>query len=202
MSEKIHTSTTETAQRLLDLLKHRRSFALKELTADVIDPSYIELMLEAANWAPSHGQTEPWRFTVFSGTGRAELGHAFAEAYQLITPPEKFDANGHKAQADRVWQASVWISLGLTPHPTANMPMWEEMSAVAAAVQNMHLMGSALNLACKWTSGAVVRHDSVTQFVGLQPPSQLLGFLYVGQPALAWPQGARQPVAEKVRWVR
>ena len=197
----LENSDLPSVPSLLSALQHRRSFALKELTAAPIERSHIELMLEAANWAPSHGQTEPWRFSIFMGAGRTALGAAFAEAYRQITPPDKFDLNGQKAQSDRAGQASVWISLGVTPHPTANMPDWEEMSAVVAAVHNMHLIGSALGLACKWTSGAVVRHESVARFLGLQPPSQLLGFLYVGQPAIAWPQGKRRPIADKVNWV-
>ena len=37
------------------------------------------------------------------------------------------------------------------------------------------------------TSGAVVTHPLVAQLLGLEPPARLLGFLYVGRPAVAWP---------------
>lgn len=30
-------------------------------------------MLEAANWAPTHGRTEPWRFVVLSPDGLQEM---------------------------------------------------------------------------------------------------------------------------------
>ena len=40
------------------------------------------------------------------------------------------------------------------------------------------------------------------QIMGLQPPAQLLGFLYVGTPATAWPSGQRHPIADKVTWVK
>lgn len=35
--------------------------------------SALEQMLEAANWAPTHGRTEPWRFVVLSGEGLQEM---------------------------------------------------------------------------------------------------------------------------------
>jgi nitroreductase len=185
--------------QLLQFLKQRRSLGLKEMRPDPIDPAQIEWMLEAGTWAPNHGQTEPWRFIVFSGEGRARLAAAFAEAYRQLTPPERFDQRGMQAQADRAWQASAWISLGMATD--GKMPEWEEMSAVAIAAHNMHLMATSLGLACKWTSGAVAIHPHVVDILGLAPPARLLGFLYVGVPAVTPPAGVRRPYIEKVQWV-
>jgi nitroreductase len=184
---------------LLQFLKQRRSMGLKEMQPDPIDPAQIEMMLEAANWAPSHGLTEPWRFTVFTGEGRAKLAAAFGEAYRQLTPPERFDERGWQAQADRAWQASAWISLGMVTE--GKMPEWEELSAVAIAAHNIQLMACSLGLACKWTSGAVAIHPHVVSMLGLEPPSKLLGFLYIGKPANSPPTGARRPLADKVKWV-
>lgn len=185
--------------QLMEAIQQRRSFSLKQLLPDPIDLDDVALMLEAANWAPSHGQTEPWRFTVYSGAGRAGLREAFAAAYRLLTPPEKQSPAGEASQSDRVWAAPVWISLGMAPNP--RMPEIEEIMAFACAAQNAHLMASSLGLGCKWTSNAVATHPHVAQFVGLEPPAQLFGFLYVGRPAVDWPASSRGPVAEKVRWV-
>eukprot|EP00878_Enallax_costatus_P040758 GHUV01047125.1.p1 GENE.GHUV01047125.1~~GHUV01047125.1.p1 ORF type:complete len:103 (-),score=13.26 GHUV01047125.1:336-644(-) len=33
----------------------------------------LETMLDAARWAPTHKQTEPWHFVVLSGSGKAEF---------------------------------------------------------------------------------------------------------------------------------
>lgn len=189
----------DAAQQLLHLVRLRRSFSVNQLLPDPIDLDDVTKMLEAANWAPSHGQTEPWRFSVYSGTGRQGLSDAFAAAYRLATPPEKQTASGEAAQRDRVWGAPVWISLGMEPDP--RRPEWEELAAFACATQNAHLMASALGLGCKWTSNAVATHDHVAAFVGLTPPAKLLGFFYVGRPAVAWPEGSRRPLVDKVRWV-
>lgn len=35
--------------------------------------SVVETMLEAANWAPTHGKTEPWRFVVLGRAAQEEL---------------------------------------------------------------------------------------------------------------------------------
>jgi nitroreductase len=190
---------------LFDAIRARRSVPLKQISPEPIDLSAIQLMLEAANWAPSHGQTEPWRFSVFAGDGRRGLSAAFGAAYCQIAASGRYDMAAEQAQRDRIWQAPVWISLGMQPaldeRGTPRMPEWEELIAVGSAVQNAHLVGAALGLACKWTSGAVAIHPYVARFVGLEPPAQLLGFLYVGRPAVAWPAGVRRPLADKVRWI-
>lgn len=190
---------------LLKGIRDRRSFALKQLSPEPVDLNLIQLMLEAADWAPNHGHTEPWRFTVFAGEGRSALSDAFGEAYRLVTPAEKYNETAEQAQRDRVWQAPVWISIGMVPglneQGMPRFPEWEEIVAVGCAVQNAHLAASALGLGAKWTSGTVALHPHVAKFVGLEPPARLLGFLYVGRPAVELPTGVRRPLEDKVRWV-
>ena len=186
---------------LLHLIQHRRSFGLKDLRPDPVPREQIELLLEAANWAPTHGKTEPWRFTVYTGEGRRGLGAALGEAYRLGTAPERFDPAGQAAQRDKVWQAPVWISVGAMLGTNPKIPDVEEIMAVASAVQNMQLLAAALGLGSKWTSGLTAVHPHTAAFVGLTPPARLLGFIYIGYPAGPWPPGQRRPIADKVRWV-
>lgn len=61
---------------VMDLIKSRRSIGVtdnKEVPDDV-----IRTLLEAATWAPNHKKTEPWKFRVFKGEGRAKLGEEMA----------------------------------------------------------------------------------------------------------------------------
>jgi nitroreductase len=189
----------DTAAALINAIATRRSFGLNDVSPEPIDPALIEQMLEAANWAPSHGKTEPWRFVVYTGDGRAQLGDAFARAFCALNPGESLDGVNAAAQRKRARQAPVWIALGMQPNP--RMPEWEELIAFGSAAQNAHLMASALGLACKWTSGAVVMHEEVARAVGFAPDIRLYGFLYVGRPAVAWPDGQRKSVAAKTRWI-
>lgn len=186
------------AARLLNVIATRRSFSLKEIAPDPIDLALVEQLLEAANWAPSHGKTEPWRFVVYTDAARQIVGDAFGAAFRMLNDGSTYSESGEKAQRDRVWQAPVWIALGMRPDP--KMPDWEELIAFGSAVQNMHLMAGALGLAAKWTSGASAIHPHVAEVVGFAPDTRLLGFFYVGQPAVAWPQGRRRSLAGKVRW--
>lgn len=189
----------ESAQRLLNAIATRRSFSLKEVAPEPIDLGLVAQLLEAANWAPSHGKTEPWRFVVYSGEARRIIADAFGAAFRLLNPGQPADSAGERAQRERVWQAPVWVALGMRPDP--KMPEWEELVAFGSAVQNMHLMAGALGLASKWTSGACALHSHVAEQVGFASDTRLFGFFYVGRPAVAWPEGRRRPLADKVRWV-
>ena len=195
------TEVTPAARALLAVIKRRRSFNLPQVKPNQNVPKEsIELMLEAARWSPSHGQTEPWRFAVFAGEARASLGDAFAEAYRQFTPPAGFNELNSAAQRDKVWKAPVWISLGVLPSPKVTVNELEEIMAVACAVQNMMLMASSLGLACKWVSGLVNTHGSVAKFVSQEQPLRLLGFLFVGQPVGLHPKATRAPIKDKVIW--
>jgi nitroreductase len=180
------------AEVLSAAIRNRRSMGLSRLKPDAVDRGVIERMLEAANWAPSHGDTEPWRFTVFMGEGREALAGLFAAA------------GGHDGARKRAFAAPVWIAIGMVParHADGSLLMTEEeeVMAVACAVQNLHLMASALGLAGMWHSKGTSIHPETARGLGLEPPARLLGFFLCGWPATEWLTSTRRPLSEKVRW--
>jgi len=179
---------------------------LSRLKPDSVDRRIIERMLEAANWAPSNEDTEPWRFTVFTGEGRERLAELFGAAQQEFmangAPSKGKDAEGARKRA---FAAPVWISIGMSPALKEDgsllMSEEEEIMAVACAVQNLHLMGQALGLAGMWHSKGTSVHPLVARGLGLEPPARLLGFFMCGWPAGDWLNGSRRPLSEKATWI-
>ena len=53
---------------ILQLIRRRRSIFPKDYSGAPVPRHLIHRALEAANWAPTHGKTEPWRFVVFCST--------------------------------------------------------------------------------------------------------------------------------------
>lgn len=190
-------------QALLDAIAHRRSLGLARLGPEAVDREIIETMLEAANWAPSHEDTEPWRFTVFSGDGRAKLADLFGEAYRADAG-ESFREDRYEANRARASHAPVWIALGVAPvlkeDGSLKMTEEEEIMAVACAVQNLHLVASAYGLAGMWHSKGTSVHPVVAEGLGLARPNRLLGMFFLGWPIVDWPAGERGPWEEKVTW--
>ena len=72
----------ETVDALEAAITHQRSLGMTRLSPDAVPRPLIERVLRAADWEPSHGETEPWRFTIYTGESRRALGAAFARAYR------------------------------------------------------------------------------------------------------------------------
>ena len=183
------------------IIRERRSVKPALLRPDPVPREMIELLLENASWAPTHGLTEPWRFHIFTGESRERLANAMQAFYQQHTPadaqrPEKLEKLGKNPLL-----APVVITISMHPDPTGKIPEQEEIAAVACAVQNMHLTASALGLGGFWSSPPLVYTESMRDFLALEQGARCLGLFYVG-----WPQeglqleSRRSPIDQKSSW--
>lgn len=192
--------TLEDAAMLSRLIASRRTIGPPAMSDAPVERAQIELMLENANWAPTHGMTEPWRFVVYGGEARATLAAALSSLYAQTTPPEVFQASKQQKIAEQVNHAPYTIVVCMARDRSGRIPEVEELAAVACAVQNMHLTATALGLAAKWSTPAVCYAQEFATWLALDGDVRCLGLFYVGQPAGEWPAGRRTPSAAKVAW--
>ena len=189
-------------EAIIEAIKNRRSIFPKDYSDEVIDRAVIEEILECANWAPTHKFTEPWRFTVFSGSGLRRLAAFQANLYKELSTAQGTykEANFEKLQ-QKPLMASHVISIGLHRDPEKRVPEVEEIESVACAVQNMYLAANAHGLGCYWGSGGITYKPEANEFFGLGEEDKLLGFFFLGKPKLEnWPKSVRKPIGNKVRW--
>ena len=74
------------------LIRTRRSIFPKDYTGAPVPRAAIERALEAANWAPTHGKTEAWRFVVFYGPAALASLHLLkreATERTMVDQPEE-----------------------------------------------------------------------------------------------------------------
>src|SRR5256885_1338054 len=78
-----------------EVLQHviytRRSIKPGLMNGKKIDDSIIQQLLQLADWAPTHGYTEPWRFIVYSGNALEQFCEDHAEMYKEVIPADKFN---------------------------------------------------------------------------------------------------------------
>src|SRR5690606_41803596 len=90
---------------IVDVIKKRRSVFPVQYTDAPIAKADIVKKLEAANCAPTHKKTEPWRFKVLQGEAKEKLGLFLSLKYMETDPKpkqitvEKLIANPKKAGA-------------------------------------------------------------------------------------------------------
>jgi nitroreductase len=162
----------------------------------------LDEIFENANWAPTHGFTEPWRFKVFTGDSRRTLAENYQRLYKETTlegefRPEKYEKFGINPQI-----APVVVAICMARGDNPKIPEIEEIEAVACAVQNMHLTAAAAGLGAFWSSPPVLGCDGMRDFLGLRECDRCLGLFYLGwlKEGEAWPTGSRKPTADKVEW--
>ncbi len=169
-----------------------------------IAPEIVAAILENANWAPTHGLTEPWRFVIFTGAGRQQLADFQSNWYQQTTPPELYKAAKYEKLRQRPLMAPYVLAICKKDTDNAKIPELEDIEAVACAVQNMMLTATAYGVGSYWGSGGPTYTSELKQFLGLGEKDKCLGFLYLGYLSTdkKRPVSRRQPITDKVEWRR
>lgn len=183
---------------LFDKIKNRRAVYPAAYTNQLIDKQEIIQLLEAANWAPTHRRTEPWRFKVFQDAAKEKLADFIADKYlEAAKKPSEIVA---RTKRDKVLQSGAVIAITMQRDPKESVPEWEEVAAVAMAVQNMWLMTQELNLGGYWSSPASIHQ--LNELTPLVEGERCLGFFYLGKLNETPAAGSRKTSAEeKTTWV-
>ncbi|MBL7983207.1 MAG: nitroreductase [Flavobacteriales bacterium] len=185
---------------ITDLIRHRRTIYPKDYTDRVVHREIVERVLSNATWAPTHGMTQPWRFTVYTGAARERLSQFLGEVYRTNTPPDKFMQRKYDNITQRPLQSSVVIAIGMARDPNGKINERDELLAVACAVQNMHLTCAAYGLGGFWATGGPMTGTAMRDHLGLGPNDHAMGLFYIGYPAIEWPKGYRKPLEHVVKW--
>ena len=183
-----------------NLMESRRSIKPADFSDRRVDDTLVWQMLRNANWAPTHGMTEPWRFFVFADGERATLGKLLADIYHDVTPSESLKPAKAAKLISNAERSSHLIVIAMKRQVSEKIPEVEEIEAVACAVQNLHLTATAMGVAGYWSSGKAICSGQLCRHLGLSSNDRILGLFYVGYPDTDWPTGSRSPVEEKVVW--
>ena len=196
-------------QSLTELIEFRRtvkpivSIGESNFSDRPVSKETIEQLLSNANWAPTHGLTEPWRFTVYQGDSLKDLAEVLRQAYTAHTSEEEFREPKREKMASYAECTRAAVVLGMKRHP-GKIPAEEEVMAVACAVQNLHLSAAAKGLGGFWSTAPVYDVPAVRAEFGFEgEEDRCLGIFYLGYPKNDWPErkkGAPQPVKEKIIW--
>ncbi|QKZ14914.1 nitroreductase [Spirosoma sp. KUDC1026] len=189
---------TTSADTITELIKTRRSIFPPSYTDQEIPRELIEEVLESANYAPTHRLTQPWRFTVFRGEGLQKLADFFGDAYKAQTAPEAYSEAKYEGVRTKVLKSACVMAIIMDVH-SDKVPEWEEVAAVACAVQNMWLTTTALGIGSYWSSPSSPAR--LHEFLGLNDNQKCLGFFYMGYHNAEPKPAIRKPIEEKVNWV-
>jgi nitroreductase len=182
------------------LIKDRRTIYPEQFSTRSIQKEQIEMILNAAIWAPTHGNTQPWRFTVLMGESKNDLSEFLAKTYLEITPSEKQNDQKLAKMLNRPKLASAIIIVSMNRDENQKIKEIEEIEAVACAIQNMHLTCTAYGIGGFWSTPSPVYTSQMNNYLGLNLEDKCLGIFYLGYPSIDWPKAHRKPIEYVTEW--
>lgn len=190
----------------LALIKKRRS--IRRFKSDPVPEDDINKIIEAARWAPSGFNLQPWEFVVVRD---AQLKSSIVESvHDAMSVTMKMEG------ARESWQGGIPLKKGATP--TAGfaeapvfiipfgdtrirdgLPMihryseesWHKTftSSLANAFLYMHLAAASLGLASRWVSSVMepAVHCSIKQLLGIPAAMKIYDMMVLGYPDMKPP---------------
>ena len=135
-----------------------------------------------AVWAPNHKRTNPWRFAVFTGDGRARFGETMAADMERAGIGDE----GKLAKTRvKYLRTPMTLVVAATPHDNEMLDL-ENRDAVAAGIQNLLLGATTLGLASFWSTPGMTSPPATLELCGFDAVDSLVGIIYLGwasQPA-------------------
>lgn len=188
---------------LESVVRQRRTTKAARMNGKKIIESDIRDIIQLADWAPTHGRTEPWRFLVLEGEAFQHFSEQHAALYRQQTAPEQFREDKYKGLLENYKTASHLIVVTMKRTVAGKIPEMEEFAAVSAAIQNMLLGASAKGIAAIWSTGGMTTKPAMKSMLDLSGEDRVVGFLYLGYTDDEPRQGFRKiPLSEKIIWKR
>lgn len=132
--------------------------------------------------APDHGRLKPWQFRLIEGDALSALGDLFVKAQQLANEQDGVELSEQQMTRTRELPLRAPALLAVVAQITENhkIPVIEQITATAAATQNIQLALMDLGFGCMWRTGHFAFNDTVKHGLGFEAKDEIIGFLYVG----------------------
>jgi nitroreductase len=194
--------TNDTFSILTGIIKSRRSIGWKNMNGRLIPDEMVNSLFALADWAPTHGRTEPWHFFVYTGNALKQFGQIHADLYKQHTAPEKFLDATYEKLLHNVDKASHLVIAAMKRGTNPKIPQLEEVAAASAAIENMLLGATALGIASFWSTGGMTHTHALKDHLQLSPDDIILGLVFLGYTDEPAKEGVRnKPLAEKITWM-
>lgn len=187
-------------EQLEHIISNRRTIKPDQMNGKKIEDDVITQLVQLADWAPTHGRTEPWRFYIYNNPTAFCAQHA--ELYRSSSTEENFNASSYEKLQQMGDKASHVIIAAMRRGDLPKIPELEEIAATSAAIQNFLLGAESRGIAVYWGSGGMVYKPEMKTFLGLRDVDIVLGALYLGYSDEPIKEGVRKmPLSEKMIWM-
>lgn len=165
-------------ETIMDFLLTRTSVPVQDLKAPGPDDAQIAKIIAAASRVPDHGKLAPWRFIIYRGEAREEVGRRLVALAEELEGP--LPEGRRMKEQTRFSRAPVVIGVVSTPRHHPSIPDWEKFLSGGMAAMNLMIAANALgfgtNLITNWYSDS----PEGRAVLGLAPDERVVGFVHIG----------------------
>lgn len=190
---------------LLDVLRHRRS--TRRFQAKPVAEELVLQVLEAAGWAPSAHNSQPWRFIVVEDPAvKRLLSDRMAKAWAADLAKDGSSVDEAKLIERRERFATTPVLIvacfsmdGMISFPDGQRQLTERDLAVeslAAALQNMLLSAHDLGLGACWYCAPAFCQQTVRQTLNIPEDVEPSALILIGYPAESPTAPPKRPAKE------
>jgi len=177
---------------LLNVIRHRRS--VRVYKRGKVTDAQLETILEAARWAPSGANTQPWEFVITRDRKKMKRVRQFYDDEWRQRKRED-PVNYKGLKKDYVGDVSVLVLVcgdarTKQVYLTTRQPADREklfQASVANAVQQMMLAAASMNLGTVWVSVREEVEPELRELFQVPQPLRLLWVVPIGH-AQSWPK--------------
>ena len=201
-------------QRLLELLRHRRSSRTGYMEDKPVSDEQITLLLEAARAAPSGGNGQPWEFVVIRDRDtRYQIAELFKRQLRDKLDMERTIRHSTKVGASVGWRLAPVLILVLgDPRTKMFFPLRTAedkadshfFSSLANATLQMMLMADCMGLASQYISDAASPYFSLMlkHLLDIPPELRVYHLVPIGYVSVAAAPNSRRPLDAMVHYDR
>lgn len=191
--------------QLKDALRKRRS--IRKYTDQPVAEALVMEVLEAAGWAPSAHNAQPWRFIVLKDTKvKRELAERMAEAWAADLKKDGITTEEEKLieRRERFTNVPVLILACLTMEELRRFPDVERqqcerdlaVESLGAGLENLLLAAHMASLGACWFCAPAFCKDTVRQVLKIPAWVEPSALIVLGYPAEAPPVPSRKPLKD------
>ena len=179
---------------VINFLAQRRSVKPDKLLAPGPSAAELAQILTIGTRVPDHKKLAPWRFIVFEGGARQQIGEVFAQAClrEERETPSHVRLDMERARFQR---APLVVGVISTIKPKPGAPEWEQILSAGAVCFNVCLAANALGYGTSWITEWVAYSPFVRETLALGGNERVAGFVHIGRPGEK-PEERERPVVD------
>ncbi|MBI4813735.1 MAG: nitroreductase family protein [Methanobacterium sp.] len=186
-----------------DLIKTRRS--IRRYKTQPVDKEHILKILDAANWAPSAMNQQPWEFLVISGELLKPLGNSYKSVVEEFT--SKMEDNSEIISSEEFVTFAahfggapvVIVVLVETNEDPREQKAYLESSS--AAMENLVLAARDLGLGTCWMTGPMRDEGSLRCILDISSDKEIVAVTPLGYPDEIPNPTPRTEIKHKIKWI-